>query len=60
MVYLRDVVTVREVPHYINVILIPEISIWLIMDDMQVDEERAQTILQESAAFGEICGKIED
>jgi hypothetical protein len=60
MAYLCRVVTVREVPHYINIILIPETSILLIMEDMKVDEETARTILKESAAFGEIYGEIED
>jgi hypothetical protein len=60
MTYLHRIVTVQEVPHYINIILIPETSILLIMDDMKVDEERARTILEESAAFGEIHGEIED
>jgi hypothetical protein len=54
---LRKVVEAQDVADFIYVNLIPELTILLIKDDMQVDEEKARSILKESAAAGEIIGK---
>jgi hypothetical protein len=55
---LREVAESRDVPDFISVILVPELTVFLIMDDMQVDENKARWVLKDSAVFGEAYGAI--
>jgi hypothetical protein len=42
------------VANYILTMLVPELTVQLIKEDMQVDQDRACAILRESAGIGEL------
>jgi hypothetical protein len=46
--------TARDIFGYIQMVLAPEFAMWLIMDDMKIDEEQARVIMIESEELGEL------
>ena len=55
-----DFVAVQGVPTFVQLVLVPELTVMLVKGDMQVDDERAREILQESRDLGELLNEEED
>ncbi|KAL9119625.1 MAG: hypothetical protein Q9187_003825, partial [Circinaria calcarea] len=54
------VVSSGGVSGYMQAVLVPELTVVLVQEDMDVDAERARAILKESADLGELVNEEED
>ena len=45
---------------YVQAVLVPELAVLLVMDDMNVDEEKAREILRDSVDIGNLLNEEED
>lgn len=50
-------VSARGYSHYVQAVLVPELVVRLIMDDMEVPEEKARTIMEETVKIGELLNE---
>lgn len=55
-----EVIGAAGVAGFVQAVLVPEVGVALVVEDMDVDEKRAVTILQESAGLGELLWEGED
>ncbi|KAL8798359.1 MAG: hypothetical protein Q9182_006723 [Xanthomendoza sp. 2 TL-2023] len=55
-----SVVSASGVSGFVQAVLAPELAVMLVRDDMNVDEERARTILRESSEIGNLLHEEED
>lgn len=55
-----EIIASRDVPEYIQAVLIPELAILLVKEDMQVDDEGARAIIKESVNLGELLHDEEE
>ncbi|KAL8668656.1 MAG: hypothetical protein Q9168_006724 [Polycauliona sp. 1 TL-2023] len=53
-------VSAAGVAGFVQNVLVPELAVMLVKDDMQVDEEQARVILQESSEIGNLLNEEED
>jgi geranylgeranyl pyrophosphate synthase len=58
MVHLRKRRQVDEIFDFASLIVVPELTVSLIMDDMKVDDAKARRIWVQSAAIGDILNGI--
>ena len=58
MVHLREKGQREDIFDYVSLVVVPELTVSLIMDDMKVDEEKARKIRVESAAIGDLLNGI--
>jgi hypothetical protein len=58
IVYLRDRRQVDEIFDDTSLIVAPELTVSLIMDDMKVDDAKARRIWVQSAAISDILNNI--
>ena len=49
-----------DISGYVQAVLVPELAVLLIMDDMNVDRERAREIMTESIDMGNLLNEEED
>ena len=48
------------VSRYVQAVLVPELAVFLVMDDMSVDEEEARGVLRDSIDMGNLLNEEED
>lgn len=53
-------VSTAGVSGFVQAVLAPELAVMLVMNDMEVDEERARVILKESSDIGHLLNEEED
>jgi hypothetical protein len=58
MVHLRNRRQMDEIFDYTSLIVVPELTVSLIMDDMKVDDAKARRIWVQSAVIGDILNGI--
>ena len=45
---------------YVQAVLVPELAVLLVMDDLNVDQDRAREVLRESSDIGNLLNEEED
>lgn len=53
-------VSAAGVAGFVQAVLAPELVVMLVKDDMQVDEEQARVVLEESSEIGHLLNEEED
>ncbi|KAF2705391.1 hypothetical protein K504DRAFT_460641 [Pleomassaria siparia CBS 279.74] len=57
----RDpVVAFNGIANFVQHVLVPELTVWMVMDDKAVSEAKAKEIVQESGALGEVVNEEVD
>lgn len=53
-------IALGDISGYVQAVLVPELAVLLVMDDMNVDQEKAREVLRDSIDIGNLLNEEED